>query len=374
VWGLGCILGPVVGGAFADSGATWRWAFYINLIIAGVTAPIYFLYVPSFQPRPNTKWTDKLLHLDWTGIVLNAASYVLFIVILTFGGTEWAWNSGRIIAMWVVLGVIIIAFVLQQRYSFLTSPERRIFPVQFLKRRTFILSYFGTAAAATGLFTAVYYIPLFFQFVRSDTAIEAAVRLLPCVLVTVTVVMINGILMPILGYYMPWYVFSGVFLTIGGALMYTVTPETSTSALYGYSVLIALGAGSTLQAAYSITGSKVEPHDIAAAVGFINVGQLGSITLALGISSAVFQNVAFNKLQVALAGYNYSPADLRAAIAGTKSVIFMTADPAVQKLAVAAIVEAMDKVYALVIAAGALALVSSVFMKREKLFMNVTAG
>ena len=24
-WGSGCILGPVIGGAFADSSATWRW-------------------------------------------------------------------------------------------------------------------------------------------------------------------------------------------------------------------------------------------------------------------------------------------------------------------------------------------------------------
>jgi MFS family permease len=25
-WGTGTILGPVIGGAFADSSATWRWA------------------------------------------------------------------------------------------------------------------------------------------------------------------------------------------------------------------------------------------------------------------------------------------------------------------------------------------------------------
>lgn len=31
VWGTGAVLGPVVGGAFSTSGATWRWAFYINL-------------------------------------------------------------------------------------------------------------------------------------------------------------------------------------------------------------------------------------------------------------------------------------------------------------------------------------------------------
>lgn len=31
VWGVGAILGPVVGGSFSDSSATWRWSFYINL-------------------------------------------------------------------------------------------------------------------------------------------------------------------------------------------------------------------------------------------------------------------------------------------------------------------------------------------------------
>lgn len=32
VWGIGTVLGPIVGGAFTDSSAGWRWAFYINLM------------------------------------------------------------------------------------------------------------------------------------------------------------------------------------------------------------------------------------------------------------------------------------------------------------------------------------------------------
>src|SRR5579859_3801158 len=42
MWGLGTVLGPVIGGAFTNSGATWRWAFYINLPIGALVAPILF--------------------------------------------------------------------------------------------------------------------------------------------------------------------------------------------------------------------------------------------------------------------------------------------------------------------------------------------
>jgi MFS family permease len=40
-WGLGTVLGPIIGGAFTDSAATWRWSFYINLCVAAVCAPVY---------------------------------------------------------------------------------------------------------------------------------------------------------------------------------------------------------------------------------------------------------------------------------------------------------------------------------------------
>ena len=33
VWGVGTILGPVVGGAFASSGATWRWVSCSSVLL-----------------------------------------------------------------------------------------------------------------------------------------------------------------------------------------------------------------------------------------------------------------------------------------------------------------------------------------------------
>ena len=374
VWGLGTILGPVIGGAFASSGATWRWAFYINLLIAAVMAPAMILFIPKHQPRPNASFLGKLREMDWLGILLIAALYATYVLALTFGGQQWAWSDGRFIAMITIFGVLLLTFILTQYFTIFTTKDRRIFPGQFLRRRSLMLQFFCMSSASTTLFVGAYYIPLFFQFAHNDSALEAAVRLLPFIMVTITCIMLNGGLMPVFGYYMPWYVFSGIFMLIGGSLMYTINSDTTPSRVYGYSVLMGIGAGLAQQSAYSIAAAKVAPHEIPAAVGFINIAQIGSIVIALTISGAVFQNAAFHNLEEALAGRGFSVQEIHGAIAGTQSAIFRSGTPEVRAAAVEAIIQAMDNVYVLVIAAGALMLVSSLFMKREKLFMKVFAG
>jgi len=69
VWGTGCILGPVIGGAFAESGAGWRWAFWINLIVAAVTAPAMLFCLPNINPS-DLPLAKKLRTQDWIGIIV----------------------------------------------------------------------------------------------------------------------------------------------------------------------------------------------------------------------------------------------------------------------------------------------------------------
>lgn len=38
-WGLGTVLGPIIGGAFTVSSAGWRWAFYLNLVCISRSPP-----------------------------------------------------------------------------------------------------------------------------------------------------------------------------------------------------------------------------------------------------------------------------------------------------------------------------------------------
>ncbi|KAI5455988.1 major facilitator superfamily domain-containing protein [Mariannaea sp. PMI_226] len=374
-WGTGAILGPLIGGAFAVSGGTWRWAFYINLVLAAVTAPIYLLWFPGCNPQPTISVKSKLAAVDWVGAVLNASTFTLFMVVLAYAGPVWEWNSAGSITLWVVFGASLVGYAVQQTFCIFTSEKNRLFPVQFLSQRIMVLLYIVTGTAASALFVPVYYVPLFFQFTKNDSAIKAAVRLLPFITVNVTFTMFSGALLPVFGYYMPWYIPSGAFMLIGGSLMYSlVTASTEAAAIYGFEVLIAIGAGLTQQIAYAVAPVKVKPHEVPAAIGFINIAQLGSISIALAISGSIYQNLGFHFLQDALKEFDYSQADIKSALAGVKSVVLTHSDARVRELAIGALVRTISSLYGLVIGAGALTLVCAAFMRLEKLPLEVSAG
>ena len=71
------------------------------------------------------------------------------------------------------------------------------------------------ACGGVALFVAVYYIPLYFQFVHGDSGIMSAVRLLPFICFYVATILLCGWLMPMTGYFILWYLASGILMLIG---------------------------------------------------------------------------------------------------------------------------------------------------------------
>lgn len=336
----------------------------LEVFIAAVAAPVYLFMIPPFDPRPGVPYKERLSQLDYLGTILMVGACVSGVMAINFGGTIYPWNSAQTIACFVVSGVLFIIFGLQQSFYILTTEETRLFPCQFLKSRILIILFMQMSAAITVFFVPIYFIPLFFQFTRNDSAVEAGVRLLPLVCVLVFAVIVNGALMSKYGYYQPWYLAGSCLALIGSALMYTVTLETSNSRIYGYQVLLGIGAGMYAQAGYAIAQVKVKPHEVPQAIGFISLAQIGGATIALAIANSVFLNQATNGILAILP--NESRDVVQSALSGAGSTFFETLNSSVKVAVLEALAYAISRVYILAMTGASLSIVLAIFMPIEK--------
>jgi MFS family permease len=200
--------------------------------------------------------------------------------------------------------------------------------------------------------------------------LQAAVRLLPFIFLTVFGSIFGGGMISQLGYYSPFYIFGTALALIGAALLHTMGQFTSTSAIYGYSVLVGLGAGLYSQQGFAVAQVKVAPEQVGQALGFLATGQLVGVVVTLSIAGTVLVNTATTGL---LALFPDVPvATLKNAIAGTAGDFLTSLSPQLKTEALDVIVQSMDKVWILTITAAAVGFVCSVFLKFEK--VNIKPG
>lgn len=372
-WSVGAVIGPVVGGAFAESAATWRWAFYINLVIGAVAAPIYIFYLPAlrFNPTPAPIRT-RLARFDILGLTLIGATWILFTITFTLAGSQQPWSAPASITLLVLFPLLLLLSIAQQRLSLFTTPSTRAFPAHLLRSRTQLLLFVATACAATSLFVTTYYIPIYFQFVHSDSPIQAAVRLLPYIAVTAALSVLSGRLLSRVRYYMPVYLASGVLMAVGAALLVAALDpgrEASEAEVYGYTVVMGFGTGLTVTVGYTVAGLVVQGGAEAAgsAVTLQNVSQLGGTVISLVVAGQVFQSQAVRNLGVVLEGMGFGEAEVREAVAGAQSALFRGLTGELREAAIGAIVGAMQKAFVLIVVAGGVMVLAAAGMKRERL-------
>lgn len=365
VFGIGTIVGPLVGGGLTDSKATWRWGFYLNLCVIGLASPAYIFLVPSFKPQKSRGIFLRLADIDIFGILLSIGSLVCLVMAINFGGTLYFWNSGQIIALFALSGVLLISFATQQHFVLFTTKESRLFPIFLLKNKEAILLFILTATFSSAVFIPIYYIPTYFQFTRGDAPLESAVRLLPLIVFYAFLIIVNGGILSRGSYYMPWFLVGSILTLIAGVLFSLIDITTSTGTIYGYEVLVGFGSGCGIQAGFAVIQTVTQPKLVTSGISFIMIAQLLGVSLALSVSGAIFVNTALQKLEDLLVGY--SSAELEAALLGLSGDFLSTLDPSQRSQALAIIVASLSKIFIPVYAASALGIVASLGLRRVKM-------
>lgn len=159
VWAISAVVGPTLGGLFAQF-TGWPWIFFVNLPL-GLLAAV--LIVRNFREK-----VERRRHrVDYAGAVLMMASLSLIILGLLEGGQAWAWDSATSIAIFVVGAVLFAGFVLVERRA--AEPILPSWPFTRRLLLTTTLLSFAVGAVLIGLTS---YIP---------TYLESALRVDPIV-------------------------------------------------------------------------------------------------------------------------------------------------------------------------------------------------
>ncbi|MGC5247580.1 MDR family MFS transporter [Gordonia sp. DT219] len=160
---LGPILGPVVGGVILNW-LNWRWLFLVNV-------PLCILALILARRIPSDKTAGT--RLDVPGLLLLAPGLIALLL-----GLSNAHNGiGRAdVVVPVVIGAVLLAGF---TWHALRTSGRPLVNVRELRRRSVTASsvglcFFGIASAGVMLL-----MPLYFQQVRGDSVLQAALLLIP---------------------------------------------------------------------------------------------------------------------------------------------------------------------------------------------------
>jgi EmrB/QacA subfamily drug resistance transporter len=295
VFGVSFILGPFLGGFLTDNWS-WRWVFYVNLPIGLVALAVIATVLPNLGSGARAR------DLDYLGVLVFAAGVIPLLLGLTEKGQSD--SSGQLYA-WVspqVGGLIAIGAVMLAVFVFVESRAREpIVPLDLFRNRNYSASMASVLLVGFAMFTAVIYLPRFYQVVAGVSATQSGYEIWPLLLGLMGGSIVAGQLISRIGRYKVLMLSSLCLLVLGGFLMTHLQASTDNHVLWVWMLLVGLGVGPGMAGYTVVVQSAVPLTRIGVATSTLTFFRQMGGSVGLAIAGTIFNATFTSELPRTLA-------------------------------------------------------------------------
>ena len=302
VFGISFILGPLIGGILTDN-ATWRWVFYVNLPVGIVALAVIAVTLPNV--RKGTSARD----LDYVGIVLFTAGVVPLLIGLTNKGQTdksghlYGWTSPQVGLLLLIAAVLLALFLLAERRA-----KEPIIPLGLFRERSYAASNVATFFISFAMFTAVIYLPRYYQAVRGVSATRSGYETWPILVGIMGGSILTGVLISRTGRYKRILLTSMVILIAGTLLMTRLSADSNNFVLWAWMLLIGVGVGPSMAGFTVVVQSAVPRSQLGVATSTLTfLRQIGG-SVGLAIAGTLFTETFTRDLPGKLTAAGVPPA------------------------------------------------------------------
>jgi EmrB/QacA subfamily drug resistance transporter len=284
VFGTSSVLGPVLGGWFAD-GPGWEWIFFINVPIGLVALAV----TSAALKIPHVRRDHKIDYLGAAVVVASVSSVLLY---TAWAGPELGWTSGTALALLGAGLVLAVLFVLVELRA-----SEPIIPMRLFRNSIFSIANLFGFLIGVAMFGAMIFIPVYLQVVDGMTPTESGLAMLPMVVGIFTTSITAGRLMSRNGRY-KIYPIAGAAVVTAALLLLSLLDTDTPYWFAGLAMFVmGLGLGLTMQVLIVVVQNSVDRSDMGVATSSVAFfRQMGG-----SFGTALFGAVLSSRLAVHLA-------------------------------------------------------------------------
>ncbi|MGQ0480346.1 MAG: MDR family MFS transporter [Pseudonocardia sp.] len=271
VFGLGILVGPAIGptlGGYLVEYVDWRLIFLINVPVAvgGVVAGLLLLpRLPPTSTRP----------FDWWGFI-TAGSGLFALLLAVSEGDNWGWDSYPIMILAVFAALSLSLFVVIE-----LGRDDPLIDLRVLRNRLYVNSLLIMMVLVVGLFSVLFYLPLYMQGSLGYQPLHTGLILMPEAIVLTILMPIAGTLYDRIGPFWP-AVIGLTIATAGGFMLTGVGPDMTEGDIILWTCVRAAGNGLAMMPIITAGLASIPPALTTSASLMNNVVQ--QLSSALGLA------------------------------------------------------------------------------------------